>query len=93
MNHDAQRGMTRGAVLIGDGGFFLRASFSSFGVTRYDDRARRDMVAAAAAGEEKVVVGKEQRKGLWLARGRAAPKVFRRMAKVAIVEDIGGVGG
>lgn len=39
-NHDAQRGITRGSVLIGDGGFFLRASWSSLGETRYEERFR-----------------------------------------------------
>lgn len=34
MNQAAHRGMTRGAVLMDEGGFFLSASLSSLGVTR-----------------------------------------------------------
>lgn len=38
MNHAAQRGITRGEVEIFVVGFFLRASFSCFGVTRYEEK-------------------------------------------------------
>ena len=41
MNHEAHTGITLGSVLMEDGGFFLRASSSSLGVTRYDEKFRR----------------------------------------------------
>lgn len=41
MNHEAHTGMTLGSVLMDDGGFFLSASSSSLGVTRYDEKFRR----------------------------------------------------
>lgn len=39
-NHVEQRATVRGEVEIFEGGFFLRASESSEGVTRYDENDR-----------------------------------------------------
>ena len=38
MNHAAHSGITRGEVEILVGGFFFRASLSSLGVTRYEEK-------------------------------------------------------
>lgn len=43
-NHVAQRGTVRGEVEILDGGFFLRASDSSAGVTRYEEKERWEAI-------------------------------------------------
>jgi hypothetical protein len=43
-NQDAQTATVRGAVEILLGLFFLRASESCFGVTRYEERERRDNI-------------------------------------------------
>ncbi len=43
-NHDAQTATVLGAVEILDGEFFLRASESSAGVTRYEERERWEVM-------------------------------------------------
>lgn len=44
-NHVEQRATVRGDVEILEGGFFLRASESSEGVTRYDENDRWEVMA------------------------------------------------
>jgi len=69
-NHVEQRGTVRGEVEILEGGFFLRASESSAGVTRYDEKGRWVAIVLCLNVEERCC------------RGRAVARRKRRDAAI-----------
>lgn len=92
-NHDAQSGITRGSVDMGEGGFFLRASLSSVGETRYEEKDRRGaeaimnlpaslVVAWMPALEEELRWGNETRSVVKMAKLAMATQANPRRGDV-----------